>query len=332
MNHPATRSHAPKRWTQTAKSWAWKSIAACAVVTGLASFAHAQEKVGTSRIEALADVYDLQNKVVSAGQSRIIFYRPSSARQPGAATVYVNGRYHASLVAGGYSPVCVSPGKVELGVRQMEIKRRANKDGLDSITQMALQSGQNHFVRVVDDRSKTLELVPVKAVDAEKEIGRTRLQVHTISRVADAVDCIDVAEEQAMVKPVRQLQLAGDTLFAFNRADSAGLTSKGLRAIDQLMAQINAEFSQVERVHIIGHTDPFGTDAYNEQLSAQRAMTVRQYIEGRRQINGRVTSEGRGKRDLLINTCGQELNPSNIDCNQPNRRVTIEVTGTNRPQ
>jgi OOP family OmpA-OmpF porin len=332
MTQHATRQKATQRWTQSARTWAWKSIAACAVIACVAGHAQAQEKtaaVAANRIEALADVYDLQGKTVAAGQSRIIFYRANPVRIPGAATVYVNGRYHASLVGGAYSPVCVMPGKVELGVRQLDIKRRANRDGFDAITQMSLQGGQNHYVRVNDERTRNLELIPVKAADAEKEIARTRLQVHTISRV-DAVDCEDVPEVKPVIKPPRQLQLAGDTLFAFNRADPAGLTQQGLRAIDQLMAQINSEFSQVERVHVIGHTDPFGSDAYNENLSAQRALTVRQYMEGRRQINGRVTSEGRGKRDLLVTSCGTELTQANIDCNQPNRRVTIEVTGTTR--
>ena len=123
------------------------------------------------------------------------------------------------------------------------------------------------------------------------------------------------------------MQLSGDTLFAFDRADAAGLTQQGLQAIDQLTAQIKAEFSRIDQVHVIGHTDPFGSDAYNDKLSAQRALTVQQHIQERGQFKGPVTSEGRGKRQLIVTHCGQAQTAENIACNQPNRRVSIEVTG-----
>ena len=81
MTHPITRS---------ARSWLWNSLIACAVIAGIASHAHAEEKVTTSRIEALAETYDLQNKAVSATQSRIIFYRPLDSASEGASSIYVN--------------------------------------------------------------------------------------------------------------------------------------------------------------------------------------------------------------------------------------------------
>jgi OOP family OmpA-OmpF porin len=342
MKPQTTHPIAGKRWSRYAASWVLSSITACAVMLGLSGMAHAQDKTGNKSFQALAQAYDLQNEGVAAGQSRIIFYSPTTTSLPGAATVYINGRYHASLIAGGYTPVCLLPGKVELGARQIDINSRANKDGLDSMTQLTLQSGQNQFVRVNGDSRKNIALMPVASSQAEKEIAQTRLQMHTISRVPEALECVKVTPTAAVsVTPVaqaaaavsaRQMQLSGDTLFAFDRADAAGLTQQGLRAIDQLGAQINAEFSHIDRVHVIGHTDPFGSDAYNDKLSAQRALTVRQHIEGRRQVNAPVTSEGRGKRELVVTECGKEQNAANIACNQPNRRVTIDVTGTARAQ
>ncbi|OYU30131.1 MAG: hypothetical protein CFE39_15075 [Comamonadaceae bacterium PBBC2] len=333
MSQNAACQHAPKRWIPSAPSWILGGLAVCALWLGGFSAVQAQEKTAGRQIEALGELYDLQNKAVTDAQSRIIFYRPINAKQGGAATVFINGRYHASLVPGAYSPVCVKPGPVNLSVRWMEVHRRANKDGFDSITELPLASGKNHVIRVNDERGKTLELAPVKPADAAQELNATRLQLHTISRV-NAVDCVDVAAAETPVgmppKPPRRLQLAGDTLFAFNRGDAAGLTSQGLRAIDLLMAQIESEFSRVERIHVMGHTDPFGTMELNEKLSAQRAKTVADYIASRGRFSGTVTSEGRGKRDLVVTTCGHELTQTNIDCNQPNRRVSVEVTGVNR--
>lgn len=321
--------HTPKRWASIARAWTLGLLASVAFM-GLSSPAFAQ-----TSIEALTDAYDLQNKVVASGQSRIIFYRPTQARLPGAATIYVNGRYHTSLVAGGFSTVCLTPGKVELGVRQIDLQRRPNKDGFDSITQLNLPNAQNVFVRVNDQSLKNLALVPVRAAEADAEVAQTRLQAHTISRVADALDCVNAPAPTAATASVppaapRQMQLAGDTLFAFGRSDAAGLTANGLRAIDQLVSQINAEFSQIDRVHIVGHTDPFGSAALNDRLSAERAQTVSQYMLGRRQINGRITSEGRGMRELLVRDCAKVQSAASIACNQPNRRVSLEITGTPR--
>lgn len=334
MTQKAACVHAQQRLLTSLPTLFWGALLACSLWMGGVSAVQAKEKdrIFVPTIEALGDRYDLQNKGVTDSQSRIVFYRPTTATQGGAATVFVNGRYHASLVPGGYSTVCVKPGPVTLGVRWMEVQRRANKDGFDSITELPLASGMNNVIRVNDERGKTLELIPVKAADAARELESTRFQLHTISRVANAVDCVDAPEKPAAPIPQgpRRMQLAGDTLFAFNRGDAAGMTSQGLRAIDLLMAQIESEFSRVQRIHVVGHTDPFGTYERNERLSAQRAKTVADYIATRGRFPGDVTSEGRGKRDLVITSCGVELNQANVDCNQPNRRVTVEVTGISR--
>ena len=324
MKQATPHLNAPQRWARIARAWTL-SLVACAAAVAVPAFAQ-------TSIEALTEAYDLQNKVVASGQSRIIFYRPLQARLPGAATIYVNGRYHTSLVAGGFSTVCLPPGKVELGVHQIDLQRRRNKDGFDSITQLNLPNAQNVFVRVHDQSLKNLALMPVRAAEAAPEVAQTRLQAHTISRVSDAVDCVNADAPAAVAAPAapRQMQLAGDTLFAFGRSDAAGLTANGLRAIDQLMGQINAEFSQIDRVHIVGHTDPFGSAALNDRLSAERAQTVSQYMLGRRQLGGRLTSEGRGMRELLVSTCPKVQTPASIACNQLNRRVSVEITGTPR--
>lgn len=293
-----------------------------------------QAKTFTSaRIEALADPFDLGSNPVAAGQSRIIFYRPADSTTDGASTVHVNGRYHASLVPGGYSPICVKTGPVELGVRHMDVQTRPNKDGFDSITELKTVSGQNQYVRVQNQNGRAIVLTPVTPQQALRELPATRLQVHTISRVAEATDCVTALAPQPVI-PVanntQQLQLAGDTLFAFNRSDRAGLTLDGLRAIDMLMGQIRKEFARVDSIHVIGHADPIGDARANETLSTARAKTIRDYIAMRNDNIGRITSEGRGERELVVTQCGDKQSAASIACNQPNRRVAVEVTGLKR--
>ena len=128
------------------------------------------------------------------------------------------------------------------------------------------------------------------------------------------------------------MHLSGDTLFAFNRSDAQGLTQQGFRAISQLLTQIQNEFSQVDRIHVIGHTDPIGDVRANERLSIARAQTIRDFIVSRNEFIAPITSEGRGERELAVTHCGDVNTPSSVACNQANRRVVVEVTGLHRPR
>lgn len=309
-------------------------LSACAVGTRGAPATHSTSPSGTSlsSIEALAERFNLSNSPVSAAQSRIVFYRPAASTVDGASSIYINGRYHTSLVPGGYSPICIPPGQVELGVRHMDVQTRPNKDGFDSITEMRVTGGENQFIRVHDQGPRSIVLMPVRAQQALQELQSTRLQVHTVSRVVNASECIEAPAQPVQVVPAtssQQLQLAGDTLFRFNRSDRAGLTQDGLKAIDQLMAQIRNQFIRVDQIHVIGHADPIGNDRSNQILSAARAQTVRDYIASRYDPSTRITSEGRGEREPVVR-CGDRPTPANIACNQPNRRVDLEVTGQQR--
>jgi OOP family OmpA-OmpF porin len=292
---------------------------------------HAQVLINT-RMEALSEPFAMSFRPVSASQSRIVFYRPSSVNIPGATTVYVNGRYHASLSAGGYATLCIAPGSVELGSRHLDVRRRSSKDGFDSITEVNLDASQNHFIRVEAQSENQTLLVPVTLAQAQAELPATRLQTHTISRVLDAVNCEEVQTPApppvaVAVESLRQLSLPSDTLFAFNRADREGMTSVGIRAVDQLIAQIASEYERVSRLHVIGHADPIGQALFNQRLSEGRAQTVKEHLSQYTSAEFNITHEGRGANELLVTTCGSARTPENMACNLPNRRVVVEVTG-----
>lgn len=158
--------------------------------------------------------------------------------------------------------------------------------------------------------------------------------MHTISRVTQARTCANAAPAEPAVAMVpampQQFSLSGDALFAFGKSDKAGLTQEGLSTLDQLIARIRNDYTHINHIHVIGHADPLGSPAANERLSAERANTVRRYIENVSQISARVTSEGRGSRQPVVKTCGKAVTASAIACNQPNRRVLVEVVGQRR--
>jgi OOP family OmpA-OmpF porin len=340
--------HLAARWTvrkiaqSVLRYWALPTL-----LMGLCTVG-AQTSAPNGGILPLAEHFNLGTGV-AAGQSRVIFYRPTHAPTRGAITVLVNAQYHASLVAGGYTYLCLTPGLTELGVRQMDVELRPNKDGIDAISSIDLRSGQTYFMRMDEQQGKRIFLRPVSAEQAMPELAATKLQVHTVSRVTPVQNCRTQGPSQSQYAepvpsrpfmpgqlsapvpyPMQGYQLAGDTLFEFNRSDRAGMTHEGAFAIQRLMQQIRSEYSRIDRIHVIGHADPLGSDYSNERLSVERANTVREFIEMGAQMNTRVTTEGRGSRELVVRHCSRVSSPQSMACNLPNRRVSVEVTGQRR--
>lgn len=300
-----------------------------------ASLSQAQTSVATNqagvnaKIDVLGGVFTPPANI-GASQSRIVVYRNFNNQQlPGATGVFIQGQYHTSLVPGGYSQLCLPPGQFEVGARQFRVGQNA-RDSYDTVTAIALPPAQTQYLTVVESSGRPV-MKPVTAAQALQELGATRLQIHTISRVTQAQSC--VAAAAPVVAPViqpEQFTLSTDTLFAFGRSDLNGLTASGRDSLDNLVSQIRRTYARVDSVNVIGHADPLGSPDFNERLSVNRANTVRQYLITNGQISAPVTSEGKGARQLVETRCGRQPTSAAIACNQVNRRVVTEVTGQRR--
>ena len=285
-----------------------------------------------SKIEVLSGLYAL-SQGVGQSQSRIVMYRTrESARLEGATSIFVNGQYHTSLIPDGYNFLCLDPGEAEIGARQYRVGGKA-RDQYDTVTATRLLKGQTQYLLVTEDDGRPV-MKPVPAEQAMKDLKHSRLQVHTVSRVTKARDCQGGKEEapvQAVApQPKDQYVLLVDVLFAFAKSDMAGLTQQGQATIDEMVARIQNKYERIARIHLVGHTDPLGSVALNEKLANQRADTVRQYIEKTIKIPVRVSSEGRGFKELVKTGCERVASARAIACNQPNRRVVAEITGVKR--
>ena len=279
-----------------------------------------------SGIDVLGDRF-AQLPGVVASQTRLVLYRLQDGRA-GATSIFVDKRYHDSLVPGAWTQLCYSAGKAELATRQMEAAARAAKDRYDAISVLTLQPGQVQYLRV-DMSGPQPVLRPVASAQALQDLGSTREQLHTISRVSQ--ECNDVEQAPtAVAAPMQSFTLAADTLFGFNRSDRAGMTDAGIRAIDMLVARLLSDYSRIDRINLVGHADPLGLAVRNEALALERAQTVRDYIMQTRQLQTQVLAEGRGSREPVVRQCGNTPTPQAIACNQPNRRVAVEVTGLRR--
>ncbi len=131
----------------------------------------------------------------------------------------------------------------------------------------------------------------------------------------------------AAPKPAaKKVTLAADALFDF---DKATLRPEGKGKLDKLVA--DAKSIKLEVIIAVGHADRLGKDAYNQKLSERRAAAVKDYLVSKGIEANRVYAEGKGeKQPVTAGKCGKSEKKTKqlVDCLQPDRRVDIEVIGT----
>ena len=135
------------------------------------------------------------------------------------------------------------------------------------------------------------------------------------------------AKPAAAPKPAaKKVTLAADALFDF---DKAVLRAEGKDKLDKLASDIQG--IKLEVIIAVGHADRIGSDKYNQKLSERRAAAVKDYLVGKGIEANRVYAEGKGeKQPITGDKCGKSVAKTKklIECLQPDRRVEIEVIGT----
>jgi len=188
--------------------------------------------------------------------------------------------------------------KVLLDTRQMEIER-ARKE--NEAKQKALE-----------EKAREIELARKQAEDAQANAMKMKDEVEMARQKAEALEK-QISELQAK-KTERGLVLTlGDVLFATGKSD---LMAGANRTIDKL-----AEFlrQNPERNLVIeGHTDSVGNDAYNMNLSQQRADAVRMALLSRSIDNHRIITKGYGEGYPVADNTAEAGR-------QQNRRVEIII-------
>jgi OOP family OmpA-OmpF porin len=129
---------------------------------------------------------------------------------------------------------------------------------------------------------------------------------------------------------VQNITWGTDALFEFAGHDRKALGTQGRTALDNLIANVKANYSSIDHIHVLGYADPIGESQVNDRLASDRAQTVREYLQENGLHTTRITSEGRGSKALVIATCGRQAKAEDIACNAPNRRVKVVISGVMR--
>lgn len=124
--------------------------------------------------------------------------------------------------------------------------------------------------------------------------------------------------------PVPQkVTLNADVLFDF---DKASLTPADRAKLDDLAGRMTGV--NVEVVVATGHTDPLGSSAYNQKLSVRRADSVKAFLMSKGLDADRIYAEGKGETQQ-VKACPRSMSrAARIKCLAPNRRVEVQVIGT----
>ncbi|WP_308431506.1 OmpA family protein [Chitinilyticum piscinae] len=130
----------------------------------------------------------------------------------------------------------------------------------------------------------------------------------------------------------KKFVLKSDVLFDFNKST---LKPAGKDALDKLVEEVKGMAGTKDGAAVVvGYTDRIGSDKYNQALSEKRANTVRDYLVAKGAPADKMTVEGRGEANPVTgDTCNsikdsKKTRAKLVECLAPDRRVEIEVKGT----
>ena len=110
-------------------------------------------------------------------------------------------------------------------------------------------------------------------------------------------------------------------------SDKSALTSAGRSTLDAFVSKIGGLDTQ--SVMAIGYADRMGSEASNQILSEERVNAVKSYLVAKGVPADRVKTRALGERrpSTAAAECKDANNPKNVACMQPDRHVSIEISG-----
>ena len=117
-------------------------------------------------------------------------------------------------------------------------------------------------------------------------------------------------------KPMRTVTIGGDAFFDTNKAS---FRKEAQPELEKFATRVRG-VSSVEAVQITGHTDNTGAADYNQQLSEQRAATVKDFLVKNGVDPSKITIFGKGQTSPIADN-------ATTDGRAKNRRVEIMVKG-----
>lgn len=126
--------------------------------------------------------------------------------------------------------------------------------------------------------------------------------------------------------PEPQIVASKEARTVYFDFDSAALTAESQEKLKTLAALINAS-DRVTSVRMVGFTDQYGSDTYNQALSQKRVDAVRSYLDPMITLNiDPATTEFRAAGKSADSQCDDvKLRAERIVCMKEERRTEVEL-------
>ena len=140
------------------------------------------------------------------------------------------------------------------------------------------------------------------------------------------------AEEAPVAQPVvaepqvERINLSADALFRFNQSDAADMLPEGKATLDRLAENLVSRQAHIDSIALTGHTDRLGSEQYNYNLGLQRAQTVKNCLQGKG-VQAPISVASAGESQPVTTACTRATAALKA-CLQPDRRVTVDISGT----
>lgn len=196
--------------------------------------------------------------------TQVVYYRaknyPLSAT-PG--NVYVDGRYHTSLLPGGFTSFCMRAGQHQLGAFVNDPQYRGKSESFAA----DFQGGRTYYLRVDEQQQLNQPPQAVKKNQGEPEVKSTRRQIHAYSRATSVVPCVfDRAASQA------------ESLYVFDSRSlfkqEIGITLLSDEGIEQLNEMVVNLRQQHPMLHSVLIKAPSQTDAGHQVKAIRNALML----------------------------------------------------------
>jgi outer membrane protein OmpA-like peptidoglycan-associated protein len=137
-----------------------------------------------------------------------------------------------------------------------------------------------------------------------------------------------LAQTGPLSKETAPIRMDADVLYGF---DSYQLQPQAMESLRKLGTIIQRNPQLVFSIE--GHSDSFGSDDYNQQLSEYRAESVKAWLVQSMAVDpSRLSARGFGKTKLIVPATGDPTE-ENIEAERMNRRVEIVLHDrSNQPQ
>ncbi|MDT4856045.1 Outer membrane protein A [compost metagenome] len=118
-------------------------------------------------------------------------------------------------------------------------------------------------------------------------------------------------------------------MFRFDKSGLQDIVEPGLSNLRHFSDRLHQDFERIERLSVQAHTDRFGSDKYNEQLSLRRAESIKEFLVQAGVPEPVIDVRAMGSLRPLVRCPGPQSKET-IKCLAPNRRFEIQVDGLPR--